>query len=298
MAKKALVVGFGSIGKKHAQILTSLGLQVSIVTKQNILQFESFNSLGEIKHLEVFDYIVISTETSKHSEILNNLLERSFDGKVLIEKPLNSPGKLINNGLEIFVGYNLRFLSSLSVLRKYISGKKIILVDSYCGSHLKSWRKENSDSYSNYRSQGGGVLMDLSHEIDYVSWIFGNLELINASGGRFSNITHDSDDAWNIICKTVEVPMISIRLNYLDHLNTRQIRVVTESETYLVDLLTNEIYSSSGNAYQGEDKIADTYSKMHSEILFSDKVEIATTASQALLVDDFIATCLSRELKI
>lgn len=293
---RALVIGLGSIGLRHAKVLTNLGFQVDAVTLRNDTSFSSFQNLSQVKDINVYSYLVVSSETHKHSEILNEITNLNFLGKVLIEKPLNIGDLKINNLSErTFIGYNLRFLSSFEVIKEIISDDKIQIVDSYAGSDLRTWRTPNAvcESYSLYKSKGGGVLKDLSHEVDYVSWLFGKLKPLYAKGGRFSNVTVDSDDAWNIICESDIVPQVTIRLNYLDKLNTRQLRVVTDKDTYLVDINANTISTSSSFVYRGPDKISDTYMKMHSQVLSEDQSELLATFNQGREVDAFIDECIN-----
>jgi predicted dehydrogenase len=171
----------------------------------------------------------------------------------------------------------------------------VLLVDAYAGSDIKTWRETQNRpiSYSAFKAKGGGVLHDLSHEIDYLSWAFGKLNLVFAKGGRYSNVTHDSEDAWDIICESANVPKISIRLNYLDKSNTRQLRVITDVETHVFDLLNNSISSSTSGEYFGGNKIADTYREMHLAILSGEGSESISTFVQGLEVDTFISACIN-----
>ncbi len=289
------MIGFGSIGTRHAEIISKLGYSISAVTSRTDLSISTYAKTSQVKNINDFQYAVISSGTSEHSEDLTELIRLGFEGKVLVEKPLNLSVSNFLNENEIFVGYNLRFLSGFQELRKRISEQTVLNVDAYAGSDFKTWRETQNRpiSYSAFKAKGGGVLHDLSHEIDYLTWAFGKLNLVFAKGGRYSNVTHDSDDAWDIICESANVPKISIRLNYLDKSNTRQLRVITDVETHVFDLLNNSISSSTSGEYFGGNKIADTYREMHLAILSGEGSESISTFVQGLEVDRFISACIN-----
>ena len=88
MSKIALVIGYGSIGKKHAKILKGLKEvdEVVVLTSQLKVPYRKINSLNDIKKLDPF-YIIIASPTNKHHEQLR-FLEQNFSGrKILVEKP-------------------------------------------------------------------------------------------------------------------------------------------------------------------------------------------------------------------
>ena len=84
---KTIVIGYGSIGSRHARILSELGCQVSVVSKREVDFNRSFNSLKSSLENETPQYIVIANKTSEHYKTLLELIELDFTGVVLIEKP-------------------------------------------------------------------------------------------------------------------------------------------------------------------------------------------------------------------
>ena len=72
---------------------------------------------------------------------------------------------------------------------------------------MPDWRKGRNyhESYSVNVHKGGGVLRDLSHEIDYLMWMFGCVKEIISLGGHYSNLEGDSDDIYKIILKWKDV---------------------------------------------------------------------------------------------
>ena len=119
----------------------------------------------------------------------------------------------------------------------------MVTANIHVGSYLPDWRP-NADyrqSYSAKRDQGGGVLRDLSHELDYALWLFGPWRRLTASGGRLGPLEIDSDDAYTLLMETQRCPLVSIHLNYLDRVPRREILVNTDQHTVRVDLINNTI---------------------------------------------------------
>ena len=113
---------------------------------------------------------------------------------LLIEKPLstsqNNVQNLINlcqqKKIVLLIGYNMRFLKSLQYFNKVISEGiigNILSVRCEAGQYLPSWRPDSDyrNTVSARLDLGGGVLLELSHEIDYLRWIFGDIKWVNAT---------------------------------------------------------------------------------------------------------------------
>ena len=124
MKKKILIIGLGSIGKRHAKILSNLGLvrQIAILTSQKQIKFKKTIYIKKINEFDP-DFIFVCSKTSDHYlDILN--IEKNFKNKiVLVEKPLLSKYVKINlSKNRYFIGYNLRFHPVVNFIKK----KKLI----------------------------------------------------------------------------------------------------------------------------------------------------------------------------
>lgn len=244
MENNVLVIGYGSIGQRHARILTEMGYEVSVVSRRELNQVKRYSSVKNAIEKENPVYIVIANETSAHKDTLIQIEEQSFQGKILVEKPIfNSSVENNFHFKQLYVGYNLRFNPVISSLKKELMNKRIYTVHAYVGQYLPSWRPDSdyTQSYSSKAGQGGGVLRDLSHELDYLDFLFGNWETLSASGGKFSNLQIDSEDSFGMLYKTQKCPLISLQLNYLDILTQRIIIVNAENTTYKADLIQNTL---------------------------------------------------------
>ncbi len=179
--KKVLLIGYGSIGKRHAINLKDIGIKPYILTKYpDDLDVIFLRDIEEIKDVNI-DFCIIATPTAKHLDDLKRCFTLSnIPRKILIEKPLECSylrGKEIKDiakkyDINIFIAYNMRFLNVFSVIKKFIKEQKdtIRIVNVVAGQDLREWRpyKDYTKSYSAHRNQGGGVDLDLSHEIDYI----------------------------------------------------------------------------------------------------------------------------------
>lgn len=123
------------------------------------------------------------------------------------------------------------------------SASSVVTVTIYVGSYLPDWRSQTDyrNSYSAHRQAGGGVLRDLSHELDYVLWLFGYWRRLTAKGGKFSSLEIDSDDVYSILMETDRCPLVSIHMNYLDRVPRREIFVNTDNQTIHIDLCQNKM---------------------------------------------------------
>ena len=174
---RTLVIGYGSIGIRHTEVLKSLGCIVSIVSKRKLNIERCFSNIRDAINKGKPEYIVVANKTNEHIKTLIELKKIGFKGNILIEKPLSHnlleiPNKDFNN---VFVAYNMRFNPLLQRLIHELEGERIISSQAYVGQYLPDWRpkRDYRKSYSAKKIEGGGVLRDLSHELDFVSWLFG-----------------------------------------------------------------------------------------------------------------------------
>ncbi len=124
---KALVIGYGSIGRRHAEILQDLDAvsRVTVLSAQDDIPFEKILSLNDIPSLNPH-YVVIASKTSMHYDQLC-FLEDNMKGKtIFIEKPLfDSYKDLSVHNNKIFVGYNLRFHAVMQLVKEKVTARKL-----------------------------------------------------------------------------------------------------------------------------------------------------------------------------
>lgn len=256
-----LIIGYGSIGKKHFDILSSFKKikNIHIVTKQNIEDIESFNHINDIEDLNYYDYFIISNETHKHLKTLKDIDKNTTDKIILVEKPLfKEYNKYIPNN-KVVVAYNLRFHPIIQYLKKYT----FIYFNAIVGQNLVQWRERDyQDNYSSKKDKGGGVLRDLSHEIDYIQYINNDITNIKAIVNKKSDLDIDTEDIAIAFGET-DSTIFNFSLDYISQIPFRQIIAHTKDKTFICDLIKNTI---NGKKLKNIDSDY-TYKKMHKSIL-------------------------------
>lgn len=249
--KRALVVGQGSIGTRHARILEEDGAQVSAVSSW---QPGAYRSVGEALASSRFDYVVVANETARHMQAVSQLSALGFDGIVLIEKPV-AEGMASLEGAEgrawpfrrVGVAYNLRFHPLIGALRAHLDGKRVLEARLHVGQYLPSWRSGSDfrkDSSARLAA-GGGALRDLSHELDLANFLFGRWKGCFARGGNLGLLGIETDEAWSIIIETEAGAMLNITLNYYDMPAERRMTVTTAAGTVSIDLNEGTFYHNA-----------------------------------------------------
>ena len=216
MIKSILIVGFGSIGKRHARLARNLFPHSKIIIlrhkiskkiKYQYIDHCVTNLIDAIKFKP--QIAIIANPATHHIKIAYPLAKLGIH--LLIEKPISNSSKNIlklikmcnSKKIILMVGYNLRFMKSLikfrEILKKNVIGK-ILSIRSEVGSFLPSWRisSDYTKSVSAIKKLGGGVLLELSHDIDYLVWLFGDAKWVNSTIHRQSNLKIDIEDTAHI----------------------------------------------------------------------------------------------------
>ncbi len=272
----ALIIGYGSIGKRHCEILEQICARVELVTGQNVADKKCYKNLKDANLVE-FDYFVVATPTSTHLEILK-FLDENIKGKIILcEKPLfDTFYSFRPKNNQILVGYVLRYHPLLSRLKNMLKDEKIIYLNAVCGQYLPTWRSgDYTKCYSANGKMGGGVLLDLSHEIDYALWLCGELTDIKSLNGKVSDLQISSDDLCLIIAKS-KFGFVSISIDYLSHAVYRNLIIQTNDVTYTLNFISNELIKKDKSGEQKRYKARKfernfMFLKMHQDILGKQK---------------------------
>ena len=284
MSLTALVIGFGSIGKRHADILNTMDefSHVFVLSRQTGLFYETIKSMDDIPGLNP-DYVVIASPTSQHYSQLKFLESHLKDRKILVEKPLyDYMADLLIENNEVYVGYNLRFHPLLHKIKHAVDGRKLWNIQVFCGSYLPKWRngRDYRETSSARQDSGGGVLLDLSHELDYVQWLTSPLEVNHAVSRKVSDLEIDTDDLLLLSGKTADGAHVHISLNYFTQKPIRQILIDGERISIQADLITKtlSVTEDSEGSYFSWPALEsnDMYLAQHQAILENDPSLICT----------------------
>ena len=232
---KFVVVGLGSIGQRHQKNLEHLGHQVVPVHSQD--------NLEQIISNEKPNGLLVCTPTSKHLQPALTAL--AADLPVFIEKPLSHNLDGVNELKgKILVGYCLRFDQSLRQFKAKIDNldkNQIKSVSIVCQSWLPDWHpgRDYTQSYSAKKELGGGVLLDLSHEIDYALWFFGSVKKIEAKLKQSPELNIATEAIADLNLEFESGVKADIHLSYASRQSARFCEVMTGTETLRWDFVVN-----------------------------------------------------------
>ena len=280
MRKNILIVGYGSIGKRHARNLMGLGIRPYILTTHPDSLNAGFTSdINKIKN-ENIEYCIISSPTGMHLEDFRKCVTslRALK-KIIIEKPLEcsySRGEQIKDisirhKLETVVAYNLRFINAFNIIGKFVRKQKnrIKIVEAVAGQDLREWRPHQDfrESYSACRGRGGGVDLDLSHEVDYILWIFGNrFRHRLAYRTKISSLEIDSPDVFKLFLDYKKF-IIDIDLDYIRRPKERYLKIICDNGKNLYYDFVTGILKLGGRKVTLKNDLDQSYKKMLKEFL-------------------------------
>lgn len=252
---KWLIAGCGSIGRRHLCNLRELGeteLSVYRSGRTGVEQIErefgvqSFFSLDDAL-ADRPDIVLVANPTSLHMPTA--LQAVSAGCNVLIEKPLSHSldgtaalATLVRkNGVTATVGYNLRFHPVVRKLKEMVDSGcigDILSVCAWAGQYLPDWHpgEDYQESYVARSELGGGVILTLSHELDYLYWMFGDVAEVTASASQPSDLDMDAESLAEITLVFKSGVMGQVHLDCLQRTPSRGCEFVGSGGTVRCDL--------------------------------------------------------------
>jgi len=248
------VVGAGSIGRRHLRNLRALGVPALTAIRRRL------EPLGEdLEDVRVSTMLpaagddraaaVICSPTACHAADAIAAVDAGYH--VLIEKPLADTAKgaaaireaATRRGRVVMVGSCLRFHPVLQQLRSLMASGELgetHWAATWCGQHLAEWRpaRDLHDAYSARAADGGGVLLDLIHELDYMQWLWGAIRLTSARVGSGARLGIDAEETADLVMELPGGGVATCHLDYLARPATRGGRLAGEDGSARWDLLT------------------------------------------------------------
>lgn len=308
---KVLVIGLGSIGKKHVNALWNIDENFELYalrSSQRSLSLPKVSnvfSYADAKNINA-DFVIISNPTALHEVSIRKVL--NWNTPLFIEKPVvhtlqpiaDLVARVGAKGTLTYVGCNLRFLDCLLYIKSYLKENEGRLneVNIYCGSYLPAWRpgREFRKTYSATTDLGGGVHLDLLHELDYAYWIYRKPKEVRKILRSKSTLGIDAVDYahYNLIYDNY---VLNITLNYFRSNDKRTMEILFENETIVVDLLLNKVVSNrNGVIFESDQRMPDTYlqqMKYFVELVKFDKNTSLNTLQENVEV---LKICLSDDI--
>lgn len=252
MIDRLLIVGHGSIGKRHLRIVreTLPHADIRVLRHQHCAEIPEFadGCFGTLAQACDFEpqAAVIANPATFHLDTALSLA--SAGCHLLVEKPLAHKASGVESLISLMrarklilqVGYNLRFLPSLERFRDSICAGttigQVLSVRGEIGQYLPSWRSDADyrQGVSARKALGGGVLLELSHELDYLRWIFGEVAWVSAWLGRQSKLDIDVEDTAHMTMGFApdaegRAPVAALSLDFIRHDTTRLCTAIGES---------------------------------------------------------------------
>lgn len=262
--QRVLIIGLGSIGKRYLRILKQLypGIDIAVLRhsrcgddEQTGNDYSCFTSFDDAIAFSP-DVAILCNPATMHVEMAKRLAQQQIH--LFIEKPISSESNTVKpllelcskSGLKLATAYNLRFLPTLQFFRKQILENKVgnlLSVRAEVGQYLPGWRPDTDyrKTVSAQRKLGGGVLLELSHEIDYLIWLFGRVNWVQAQLHKASSLEIDVEDTAFITLgfsrDQQEDLIVSLNMDFVRHDATRKCSIVGEAGTLSWDGINGSV---------------------------------------------------------
>jgi predicted dehydrogenase len=230
-SSKILIIGLGSIGTRHLNNLKSLGFKnICLVSSKTDKPkewegFEVYPTLESALKESSFTHAFVCSPTAAHVSQLKQLVKARVS-KIYLEKPishnleeLDQFKNLTNQGIQILVGYDLHFDPGLAKVRELLDEHligKVYSANAFVGQYLPDWRpyEDHRKGMSASIERGGGVMLDLIHEFDYLIWLLGKAEMVSAIYQRNKELEIETEDVADVLIKFESGASGTIHLDY------------------------------------------------------------------------------------
>jgi len=268
-----VVIGSGSIGKRHLSNLHKLGVEkLSVVDvrserldelSQTITNLEKFTDLDRALDQTNLDGAIICTPTCHHISVAQKVAERGLN--CMMEKPLSHnllgleevARGLEERGLWMMVAYAMRFHPGIVKLKALLDQNavgRVLSVRAECGQYLPDWHpwEDYRSWYMSKEDQGGGAILDISHEIDYLRWFFGDVDELTGVVTKVSDLDIDTDDLSEVILRFCSGVLGSLHLDLLQRTYRRTCTIIGTEGTITWDYNAHaiQLYTANSGRWQ------------------------------------------------
>jgi predicted dehydrogenase len=253
-----LIIGIGSIGKRHITNLINLGYNRLVLVSRS-------GNVGEsLKHFPCYSetklaienhqitHAFVCTPTSKHLIDLTILVDKNIQN-IYLEKPVSDNFEGIDELISVsknfkrfVVGYDLHFDPGLNKVKQLIQDKvigNILSANAFVGQYLPDWRpyEDHRKGMSGSIEKGGGVLLDLIHEFDYIRWLLGTPIQIASIIQHNPCLEIETEDLADVLIKFENNCTATIHLDYHQKKLVRNCIITGTNGTIKWDLFLNQV---------------------------------------------------------
>lgn len=252
---KVGIIGFGSIGQRHFENLKRRkDVEIVIFSKRtDVNDSKVVSTWEELGNKRGFDAFFITNETSKHVETIERCLQL-YPKALLIEKPLSHTSRGLENiaksieesSVSVWVGYNFHFFRPFIRIKEIIKSNvlgRIYYLRVAVGQDLSEWRQRDyTKCYSSSKDGGGGVLLDLVHDINYPAWLLDE-ELIPQACvmKQISTLDIAVEDWAESVLSTDSGIMVSVHQDYVRVPYKRSLEIVGDRASLSWDTDANNM---------------------------------------------------------
>jgi len=259
---KILVVGLGSIGRRHLRNLK----QIAPETEIGVWRQQSRDSdLGDLApavskvFFEEHDALawgaraaLVTNPAPLH--VPTGLRLADSGAHLFVEKPLSDNAQGVTDLIDLcrrrqqalMVGYHLRFFPPLQRIHEALAEGLIgqpLFLRAEVGQYLPDWRKGKDYRFGVSASciLGGGAVLELSHELDYACWLMGKAQSISAAVTRVSQLEIDVEDLAEVTLAFEGGGVGSLHMDMIQRVPVRSCKVVGSDGTLVADLLQSHV---------------------------------------------------------
>lgn len=250
---RAVLIGLGSIGLRHLGNMRLAEPDAEIIVVRHARSADAVPPGADrvVYSIEEAvaarpDVAFICGPTSLHAEYCLAMLEAR--AHVFVEKPIAPDAPSAERVIlaaeaadrALIVGYNLRFLPSLRALKKALDAGAIgrpLSARVEVGQYLPDWRPGTDYRKSNTAVAilGGGIELELSHELDYIGWLLGEPASVNAVFARCSDLEVEGDDTAEMILHMRSGALVNVHMDLIQRAPTRTCRIIGTDGTLVWD---------------------------------------------------------------
>ena len=247
---KFLIAGLGSIGRRHFRNLIALEEKDIVLLRAHhatlpddeLAGYPVETNLSKALQKHKPDAVIVANPTSLHLDVAIPTAEAGC--QILLEKPVSDSLERLDvlqnaaqkSGSRILIGFQFRYHPTLNKARQLIQDGtlgQVLTVHVHWGEYLPQWHpwEDYRQSYAARAELGGGVILTLTHPLDYLRYLIGEVDSLWSFNGHISSLEMDVEDVAEIGLKFSNRAIGGIHLNYVQRPPAHRLEIVGTNGT-------------------------------------------------------------------